>query len=53
MLSIFKEIVHTVMLACRAPFVRLILLHNLFFPPFGEIVDPSALGQNRSKCCVF
>ena len=36
MLSILKEkTVHMLMLAFSAPFVRLILLHNLFFPPFG------------------
>ena len=36
MLSIFKETtVHTFVLAFSAPFVRLILLHNLCFSPFG------------------
>ena len=36
MLRIFKEkTVHTFMLAFSVPFLCLILLHNLFFPPFG------------------
>ena len=56
MLSIFKETtVHTFKLAFSAPFVRVILLHNLFFPPFGvtradDHITSHPWGQGRTEC---